>query len=101
MVAHELRLGLTSIGFIASAFLIVYTLGTIPMGIWADHSRRKNVVAVSVVIWSVATTLTAFSFNFLSPFLSRMILGIGEAGYLPAGTAMLSDYYTTSGARAS
>ena len=42
VVAHELRLGLNSIGFIASAFLIVYTLGTIPMGIWADHSLRKN-----------------------------------------------------------
>jgi MFS family permease len=93
VVAHELGLGLDSLGFIASAFLIVYTLGTIPMGIWADRAMRKNVVAVSVVIWSIATTLTTFAFDFLSLFASRMVLGIGEAGYLPAGTAMLSDYF--------
>ena len=54
---------------------------------------RKNVVAFSVTIWSIATALTAVSFNFLALFLSRMVLGVGEAGYLPAGTAMLSDYF--------
>jgi MFS family permease len=92
-VAHELGLGIDSVGYIASAFVIVYTVCTIPMGLWADRTKRKNVVAFSVVIWSVATALTALSFNFLSLFLSRMVLGIGEAGYFPAGTALLSDYF--------
>ncbi|MBV9688227.1 MAG: MFS transporter [Ktedonobacteraceae bacterium] len=94
VVAHELGLGIDSIGYIASAFLIVYTICLIPIGFWADHSKRKNIVALSVAVWSIATALTAFSFNFLSLFLSRMILGIGEAGYFPAGTALLSDYFS-------
>jgi MFS family permease len=92
-VAHELGLGIDSIGYIASAFIIVYTVSTIPMGIWADRTKRKNIVALCVAIWSIATALTALSFNFLSLFLSRMVLGIGEAGYFPAGTALLSDYF--------
>ncbi len=92
-VAHELGLGIDSIGYLASAFIVVYTICTIPMGLWADRAKRKNIVALSVAVWSVATTLTALSFNFASLFLSRMVLGIGEAGYFPAGTALMSDYF--------
>lgn len=93
VVAHELGLGIDSIGVIASAFLVVYTLGIIPLGIWADHTQRKKVIAYSVSVWSLATACTAFVFNFASLFFSRMILGIGEAGYFPAGTALLSAHF--------
>jgi MFS transporter, Spinster family, sphingosine-1-phosphate transporter len=92
-VAHELGFGVDGIGYVASAFLVVYTLCTIPLGIWADRVKRKNVVALCVTIWSIATALTALSFNFVSLFFFRMVLGIGEAGYFPAGTALMSDYF--------
>src|SRR6266849_7412436 len=94
VIAHELGFGVDGIGYIASAFLIVYTLATVPLGIWADRARRKNVVAICVAVWSVATALTALAGNFITLFLSRMVLGIGEAGYFPAGTALMSDYFS-------
>jgi len=93
-VAHELGFGLDGIGYIASAFIVVYTICIIPLGLWADHARRKNVVALCVAVWSVATVLTALSFNFVTLFLSRMVLGVGEAGYFPAGTALMGDYFS-------
>src|SRR6266516_4430282 len=92
-VSHELGFGIAGIGFIISAFLVVYTLGTLPLGIWADRAKRKDVVAICVAIWSLATAFTALAGNFVTLFLSRMVLGIGEAGYYPAGTALLSDYF--------
>ncbi len=92
-IALELQCGVDGIGYISSAFLIIYTLCTIPMGLWADRAKRKNIVALSVAIWSVVTALTAFSFSFASIFFSRMLLGVGEAGYFPAGTALMSDYF--------
>jgi MFS transporter, Spinster family, sphingosine-1-phosphate transporter len=94
VVAKELGFQLDGIGYIASAFLIVYTLGTVPLGIWADRAKRKDVVAVCVAIWSVATAATALATNFTTLFISRMVLGIGEAGYFPAGTALMSDYFS-------
>ena len=94
VVAHELGLGINDIGYIASAFLVVYTLSTLPLGILADRTKRKNVVAICVAIWSVATTFTALARSFITLFLSRMVLGIGEAGYFPAGTALMSDYFS-------
>jgi len=94
VIAHELGFGVDGIGYIASAFLIVYTLATVPLGIWADRAKRKNVVAICVAIWSLATAFTALATNFITLFLSRMVLGIGEAGYFPAGTALMSDYFS-------
>ena len=94
VVAHELGFGVDGIGYIASAFLIVYTLATVPLGIWADRAKRKDVVAICVAIWSVATAFTALANSFITLFLSRMVLGIGEAGYFPAGTALMSDYFS-------
>src|SRR5229473_2166144 len=94
VVARELGFGIDGIGYIASAFLVVYTLATVPLGIWADRAKRKDVVAISVAIWSLATAFTALANSFITLFISRMVLGIGEAGYFPAGTALMSDYFS-------
>ncbi|HLZ64560.1 MAG TPA: MFS transporter [Ktedonosporobacter sp.] len=94
VVAKELGFGLDGIGQISSAFLVVYTLCAVPLGIWADRARRKDVVATCVAVWSLATALTALVTGFTTLFLSRMVLGIGEAGYFPAGTALLSDCFS-------
>jgi MFS family permease len=96
VVAKELGFQLDGIGYVTSAFLVVYTLTTLPLGFWADRVPRKNVVALSVALWSIATSVTALATNFLTLFLSRMILGVGEAGYFPSGTALLSDYFSRS-----
>lgn len=93
-VAKELGFGNDGIGLLATAFIFVYAITTIPLGIWADRAKRKNVVAICVAVWSVATALTALATNFTTLFLSRMVLGVGEAGYFPAGTALMSDYFS-------
>src|SRR5438045_8435606 len=71
-VAKELGFGLDGVGYLTSAFLVVYTLGTIPLGIWADRTKRKDVVALCVAVWSAATAFTALASNFITLFLSRM-----------------------------
>src|SRR5258708_9831806 len=93
-VAKDLGLGRDQVGSLATAFILVYAIGTVLLGIWADRASRKNVIAICVTIWSLATVFTALAGNFLTLFLSRMVLGIGEAGYFPAGTALLSDYFS-------
>src|SRR5437588_2509470 len=94
IVAKELGLGIDQVGYLATAFIVVYAIGTLPLGIWADRSSRKNIVALCVTIWSLATAFTALTNSFITLFISCMVLGIGEAGYYPAGTAMLSDYFS-------
>ncbi len=89
-------LGLTRIqeGWLGSSFLFVYAIATLPLGVLADRSIRKNIVAVCVGIWSVATVLAGFTMNFLQLFGVRSVLGIGEAGYLPASLSLLGDFFS-------
>src|SRR5712692_5250735 len=94
VVATELGLSIDQVGYLATAFIVVYAVGTIPLGIWADRSSRKNIVALCITIWSLATAFTALAGNFITLFISRMVLGIGEAGYFPAGTALMGDYFS-------
>src|SRR5438445_3290917 len=94
IISKELGLGIDQVGFLATAFVFVYAVGTLPLGIWADRWNRKNIVVICVTIWSLATAFTAIASSFWWLFISRMVLGIGEAGYYPAGTALLSDYFS-------
>src|SRR5205085_10601655 len=80
IVGKELGLSIDQIGFLATAFIFVYAVGTLPLGIWADRSSRKNIVALCVAIWSLATAFTALANSFVTLFISRIVLGIGEAG---------------------
>lgn len=92
-IHHDLGLNNTELGLLGSSFLLVYALATLPIGIWADRGVRKNIVALCVGIWSVATTLAGITQNFLQLFSVRAILGIGEAGYAPASLSLLGDLF--------
>ncbi|GAC1690610.1 MAG: MFS transporter [Candidatus Dormibacteraceae bacterium] len=93
LIQKEFHLGDAPIGLLGSAFLLVYAFAAVPFGYWADRGVRKTVIGVGVAIWSLATLFTGFARNFFQLFLSRAVLGIGEASYYPAGTSLLSDYF--------
>ena len=93
LIQKEFHLSDSQVGLLGSAFLLVYAVAAVPFGFWADRGVRKTVVAVGVAIWSLATLFTGFARSFPQLFVSRAVLGIGEAGYYPAGTSMLSDYF--------
>ncbi|GLV53950.1 MFS transporter [Dictyobacter sp. S3.2.2.5] len=92
-VAKDLHFGIDGIGFIASAFLIVYTIFTLPLGLLADSISKKRLIAFCTMLWSVSTIFSALATSFIALFCTRMLLGIGEAGYYPAGTALLSQRF--------
>jgi len=93
LIQKEFHLDDSQVGILGSAFLLVYARAAVPFGYWADRGIRKTVVAAGVAIWSVATLFTGFARSFPQLFVSRAVLGIGEAGYYPAGTSLLSDYF--------
>ncbi|GCE49470.1 sugar phosphate permease [Thermosporothrix hazakensis] len=92
-IKTEFHLSDTELGWLISSFLLVYGIATLPLGIWADYGKRKNIIALCVAIWSVATTVAGFTFNFIQLFLARSVLGIGEAGYAPASLSMIGDSF--------
>jgi MFS family permease len=93
LIQKEFHLSDAMVGLLGSAFLLVYAVAALPFGYWADRGIRKTVIGVGVAIWSVATLVTGFARDFVQLFISRAVLGIGEASYYPAGTSLLSDYF--------
>jgi MFS family permease len=93
LIQKEFHLSDSQVGLLGSAFLLVYAVAAVPFGYWADRGVRKTVVAAGVAVWSLATLFTGFARSFVQLFVSRAVLGIGEAGYYPAGTSLLSDYF--------
>lgn len=92
-IQREFGLNDTQAGALSTAFLLVYSLAALPLSIWADRGVRKNVIAFCIGIWSAATFLSGLATGFGTLFLARAAVGIGEAGYYPAGTSLLSDYF--------
>src|SRR5438128_3749440 len=96
-IQAEFHLTDSQVGLLGSAFLLVYAVATIPFGIWADRGVRKTVVGIGVTIWSLATLFTGVARSYTQLFVARAVLGIGEASYYPAGTALLGDYFKKEG----
>ncbi|HEX9036663.1 MAG TPA: MFS transporter [Ktedonobacterales bacterium] len=93
-IKAEFSLKDRDIGLLSSAFLLVYTLSALPLGLLADRARsRARIVALGVGVWSVFSGLTALARGFFSLVATRALVGVGEASYYPAGTALLSAYF--------
>jgi predicted MFS family arabinose efflux permease len=83
----------TQAGSLASAIYLSIVFFTFPISILVDRWSRKRSVGVMVMLWSVATGLAAFIRTFPQLLLTRLGVGVGEAGYAPGGTAMISAMY--------
>ncbi len=92
-IEKELHITDSEFGLLGTAFTLVYALAAVPFGYWGDRGIRKTVIGVGVAIWSVATLLSGFARNYSQLFLSRAVVGVGEASYYPSGTSLLSDYF--------
>ncbi len=93
LIQKEFHLNDAQVGLLGTAFLLVYAVAALPFGFWGDRGVRRTIVGVGVTIWSLATLLSGFASNYAQLFLSRAVVGIGEASYFPAGTSLVSDYF--------
>ncbi|NRA40723.1 MAG: MFS transporter [Pseudomonadales bacterium] len=76
------------------AFSLLYTFLGIPIGILADRSNRKNIIAVGTAFWSIMTFVCGLASGFFSLFAARMGVGVGEAALSPPAHSLLSDYFS-------
>jgi MFS family permease len=92
----ELHLTDTQLGFLPTGFLIVYTLTSPIFGTLGDRKKRPPLIAIGVALWSIATSLGGFARGFVSLFIARSGVGVGEAAYGTIAPALLSDTFPLS-----
>ena len=75
------------------AFTLFYTVMGIPFAWIADRSSRRTLIVVSIAAWSAMTAACGMASSFLTLFLARIGVGVGEAGLSPAAYSMIADSF--------
>ena len=93
----ELQLTDSGIAFLTgTALALFYVLFGFPLSWLIDRYSRRNIIAVSVIVWSAMTTASGLALNYWQLLVSRIGVGVGEAGGTPGASSMLSDYFPAS-----
>jgi MFS family permease len=81
----------SQLGWLGTAFILVYAVVGLPLGWLADRARRKWLLAAGVGVWSVLTFACGFATDFWALFGLRLGVGIGEASCAPAASSLIGD----------
>ncbi len=82
------------LGFIAgTAFALFYVTLGVPIAVLADRWNRRNLISLSLMIWSAMTAMCGVAGNVLQLSLARIGVGVGEAGFAPPAHSMIADMY--------
>ncbi|MDX9725773.1 MAG: MFS transporter [Bacteroidales bacterium] len=83
----------TQSGLLVSAVYWAIVVLTFPVSLLVDRWSRTKTIGIMAVVWSLATALCALTGNYVQLFMARLLIGVGEAGYAPGGSAMISGLY--------
>ncbi|MGK6353041.1 MFS transporter [Parapedobacter sp. DT-150] len=92
-IVSEFTLDDAQFGLLTSVFLWSYGILSPFGGFLADKYSRKNVIIFSVTVWSLATVWTGLVSSFEEMIAARIVMGVSEAFYIPAGLALITDYH--------
>jgi MFS family permease len=92
-VRKEWALTDSAIGFLGTAFTLLYAVVGVPLGRLADCWTRTRLLSIGVTVWSVLTAASGLAWNYGSLFLSRLGVGIGEASCAPAANSLIGDLF--------
>jgi MFS family permease len=83
----------TQCGLLVSTVYWSIVVLSVPTSVIIDRWSRKKSIGLMALLWSAATVACAFTHSFSQLFMARTAIGVGEAGYAPGGTAMISALF--------
>lgn len=91
----KIELGLTDAecGLASTVLILGMALFSFPVAHLVDRWSRRKSIGIMAMLWSAFTFLTGSATNFITVLIPRAFVGLGEAGFVPGGTAMVSASY--------
>ncbi|WP_286265756.1 spinster family MFS transporter [Thalassotalea atypica] len=90
----DLQLSDSQLGLLTGfSFAVFYVTAGIPIARWADRGNRRNIISMSLFLWSLMTAVSGFVQNYLQLLLARIGVGVGEAGGSPPSHSIISDIF--------
>lgn len=83
-------------GLLTSIFLWTYGVLSPFAGYLADKFNRSIVIFFSVFVWSAVTWMTAYTTTFSELLITRILMGVSEACFIPAALALIADYHRSA-----
>lgn len=93
MPAVQAEFGFThqQAGTLAAAFVPGYVLFSPLFGYLGDRYKRPQLMALGVLLWSLATLGSALAGSFYGFVIARVLVGVGEASFVSIGPGYLKD----------
>ncbi len=81
-------------GYMLGQFKWVYAFFSPIGGYLADRFSRRLMICTSLFVWSAITWWTGHVTDYDQLLMTRSLMGISEAFYMPAALALIADYHT-------
>jgi len=88
---HDWDLSASEVGWIGGVNSIGMALGALTFGLLADRIGRKRVFILTLLMFSVASGLSAASTTLAMLLLLRLFIGMGLGGELPVASTLVSE----------
>ncbi len=75
------------------AFALLYSLLGIPVGRLADRFNRRTILAAGMAIWCLATAGCGLARNFVTLFIGRLGIGVGQSVLSPCALSLIADHF--------
>jgi MFS family permease len=93
-IKQDFHLNDTQLGLLTGiSFSLFFAIAGIPLGVAADRGNRRNLIAICISVWSVATMVCGFTTGFGQLLALRFVVGAGESGATPSAVSMISDLF--------
>lgn len=92
-VKRDLSLTDAHLGWLGSAYVLVFSVASLPAGVIGDLGSRRVVIAAGVALWSIGTSLSGLAQDFGWLLLARSLVGLGGAAAATASAALVADYF--------
>jgi MFS transporter, ACS family, hexuronate transporter len=91
-IQSDLKLNNAQLGYIASAFSFAWAVSGLFMGALVDRiGRRKTMLVVATVMFSLASVLSGFAAGFTVLLAARLLMGIAEGGIMPITQTLIAS----------
>ncbi len=91
-IGKEWQLTPADLGVLGSASAVGMAVGAAAAGMVSDRFGRRTVISYTLVLFGIASALSAFSPNFTVLLFFRFLTGLGLGGELPAASTLVSEY---------
>lgn len=93
LLRRDLGMSDIALGATTSVFLWTYAAVSPFAGYFGDRVSRARLLTASLAAWSLVMAASALATSATQLLLMRALLGIAEAAYIPAATALIADHH--------